>query len=83
MMKLVLVLCAAAPLVAAAVPTLAAVNAPTVDDKLQAACYPDVNRLCKDAMPDEDKVEVCMKQHKAEVGAKCKAAYKESGRHDD
>lgn len=82
-MKSLLALCAALPLMCAAVPSIAAVSAPTVDDKLQAACYPDVNRLCKDALPDEDKVATCMKQHKAEVGAKCKAAYKESGRHDD
>lgn len=69
-------------LMGSAVPVLAAVSTPTVDDKLQAACYDDVNRLCKDAMPDEDKVATCMKQHKAEVSEKCTTAYKASGRKD-
>jgi hypothetical protein len=74
--------CAAVPLLCSALPAMAAVNAPSVDDKLQAACYADVNKLCKDAMPDEDKVTVCMKQHRAEVSETCKAAYKASGRND-
>jgi hypothetical protein len=82
MMKSFRALCTAAVLMCSAVPGMAAVNTPTVDDKLQAACYDDVNRLCKDSMPDEDKVATCMKQHKAEVSEKCKTAYKASGRTD-
>ncbi|MDX7951670.1 hypothetical protein P7D22_10875 [Lichenihabitans sp. Uapishka_5] len=76
--------CTAGLLLSAAVaPALAAgPQAPTAEDKLQAACYPDVEKLCKDAMPDEAKVAACMKQHKSEISAKCEAAYKESGRTD-
>ena len=82
-MKVFRVSCAAAVLLSVAAPVFAANNGPTAEDQLQAACYPDINRLCKDAMPDEDKVTACMKLHKAEVGEKCKAAYKASGRHDN
>ncbi len=77
------VLCAAAFLLSAAAPVLAAApQAPTAEDKLQAACYPDVDKFCKDAMPDQDKVTACMKQHKSEISQKCKDAYKASGRTD-
>ena len=81
-MKSFRVLGAAAILSCSAVQAMAAVSTPSVDDKQQAACYDDVNRLCKDAMPDEDKVATCMKQHKAEVSDRCKTAYKASGRKD-
>ena len=75
--------CVAGLLLSAAAPALATQpTGPTADDKLQAACYPDVEKLCKDAMPDQDKVTACMKQHKAQVSAKCQEAYKASGRTD-
>ena len=31
------------------------VRSPSDQEKLQAACYGDVQRLCKDDIPDEDK----------------------------
>ena len=51
------------------------VQAPTLRDKQQAACYDDVNKLCKDAMPDVDKVTACMKDKKPMVSAKCAAMW--------
>ena len=68
--------CAAAVLLSAAAPVFAASNGPTLEDQLQAACYPDINRLCKDALPDQDKVTACMKTKKSQVSAKCAKFYK-------
>lgn len=45
-------------------------------DKMQAACYDDAQRLCGDVMPDVDKTEACMKPKKAQVSAACAAFYK-------
>ena len=82
-MKLFPALCIAGLLLSSTAPVWATQpQAPSADDKLQAACYPDVEKLCKDAMPDEDKVTACMKQHKSQVSAKCQEAYKASGRTD-
>lgn len=76
-------ICTATLLLTAAAPAFAAqVQSPSADDKLQAACYPDINKFCKDAMPDEAKVASCMKQHKAEISKTCTDAYKASGRTD-
>ncbi|MCW6510629.1 hypothetical protein [Lichenifustis flavocetrariae] len=53
----------------------AATNQVSLKDKQQAACYDDVNRLCKDAIPDVDKVTACMKDKKPLVSAKCAAMW--------
>lgn len=45
-------------------------------DKMQAACYDDAQRLCGDVMPDVEKTEACMKPKKAQVSAACAAFYK-------
>ena len=47
----------------------------SLQDKQQAACYDDVNKLCKDALPDVDKVTACMKDKKPLVSAKCAAMW--------
>ena len=62
-------------LVFSATAASAKVRVPTDDDKLQAACYPDVKRLCRDAMPDEGKITVCMEQQKASISPGCLEAY--------
>ncbi len=43
--------------------------------RAEAACITDVVRLCRDAMPDEDKVTACMKDKKQQVSAGCAAFY--------
>ncbi len=53
----------------------AAQKAPTLQDRQQAACADDAQRLCGDDMPDIDKVTACMKTKKAMVSAKCAAMY--------
>ena len=45
---------------------------PSVRDQEQAACYDDAMRLCKDAVPDEDKIAACMKTNMSKVSAGCK-----------
>lgn len=44
-------------------------------DQQQAACYDDVMKLCKDAVPDEAKVTTCMEGKKSMVSAKCAAMW--------
>ena len=62
-------------LVFSATAATAKVRVPSDDDKLQAACYPDVQRLCKDAIPDEGKITVCMEQQKSSISSGCLDAY--------
>ena len=45
-------------------------------DKLQAACYGDVERLCKDDIPDEGKITICMEGKKSQISQQCTDAYK-------
>ena len=49
---------------------------PTLRDQEQAACFDDANRLCKDAIPDEDKISACMKEKFSQVSAGCKKFFK-------
>ena len=55
---------------------LAKIRTPSDQEKLQAACYGDVQRLCADAIPDEAKITACMKRQKSKVSAGCVEAYK-------
>lgn len=43
--------------------------------RAEAACITDVIRLCKSAMPHEDKVTDCMRDKKQQVSAGCAAFY--------
>ena len=58
-------------------PTLASadIKTDTVRQKAEQACYDDVNRLCGDAIPDEDKIKACMKLHRAGLNPKCRAIF--------
>ena len=51
------------------------IKPPTLQDQQQAACYDDVNKFCKDEMPNVDKVTACMKDKKSVVSAKCAAMW--------
>jgi hypothetical protein len=62
-------------LAAASGAALAAPSGPTLQDKQQAACYDDVQRLCGDALPDVDKATACMKDKRPQVSAKCSAMW--------
>ena len=52
--------------------------AKTATSKQQDACYKDVQKFCKDALPDEEKVAACMKGKRALVSAKCAAQWNAS-----
>lgn len=73
----ILVLCAALALGVSS--ASAKVRRPTDDDVLQAACYPDVRRLCKDEIPDEKKITACMERNKSMISRKCIEAYEAVG----
>ena len=73
-MKLALILCAAV-LGVGATTASAKVRRPSDTDILQAACYPDVQRLCKDAIPNEDKITACMEDKKSAISKECTDAY--------
>ena len=49
---------------------------PTLRDQEQAACYTDATTLCKDAVPDEKKIETCMRAKFDQVSAGCKKFFK-------
>ena len=53
----------------------AKMTSPTLQDRQQAACFGDVQRLCGNAMPDVAKVTECMKPKKELVSAKCRALW--------
>lgn len=46
--------------------------APSLRDQEQAACYNDATTLCNDAIPDEKKIETCMRAKMSQVSAGCK-----------
>ena len=41
----------------------------------QLACTPDVYRLCAGNIPDEDAITSCLRAHKAQLSAGCKAVF--------
>ncbi len=48
-------------------------------DREEKACQADAMKLCKDAVPDEDKVASCMGQHKAQLSVNCRIVYDRGG----
>ena len=56
-------------------PALADITTDTVRQKAEQACYDDVNRLCGDAIPDEDRIKACMKVHRAQLSPKCRTIF--------
>ncbi len=54
-------------------------NGPSLQDKQQAACYDDVQKLCGSAIPDVNKVTACMKDKRPLVSAKCSAMWDVKG----
>ena len=58
-------------------PTLASaeITTDTVRQKAEQACYDDVNKLCGDAIPDEDKIKACMKAHRTQLSPKCRTIF--------
>lgn len=51
-------------------------SGPELRDQEQAACYNDAMTLCKDDVPDEAKIEACMRKNISKVSAGCKAFFK-------
>jgi hypothetical protein len=43
--------------------------------EMQQACAPDVMRLCKDDVPDVDKIVACMKRNRANLSSACGAVF--------
>ena len=52
---------------------LAQQHAGSAEDQL--ACTPDVYRLCAGNIPDEDAITACLRQHKPQLSAGCKAVF--------
>lgn len=50
-------------------------NGPSLQDRQQAACYDDVQKLCSNAVPDVDKVTLCMENKRSQVSSKCSAMW--------
>lgn len=45
---------------------------PTLRDQEQAACAPDARKLCGEFIPDEAKIEACMRAKMSDISAECK-----------
>ena len=41
----------------------------------QDACQSDAMRLCKDAVPDEDRIAACLKQNRAKLTPACRKSF--------
>ena len=52
-------------------------NMPTLRDQEQAACSNDAMKLCKDDVPDEAKIEACMRTKISQVSAGCRKYFKQ------
>ncbi len=64
----------------AALPGVAlAAKAPTDAERLRQqaehVCYADVQKLCNDSIPDEDKIKACMQVHHADLSPACAKIY--------
>ncbi len=59
------------------IPTLAAADITTdsVRQRAEQACYDDANRLCADAIPDEEKIKACMAVHRLKLSPKCREVF--------
>ena len=68
--------CAALLLVPVSSAAFAKVRSQSDQDRLEAACYADVQRLCKDDIPDEGKITLCMEGKKSQISTQCTSAYK-------
>lgn len=49
----------------------------TLQDRQQAACYNDVQKLCGQFVPDVQKTETCMSTMKDRVSAGCRKYYED------
>ncbi len=58
-------------------PSLASaeITTDTVRQKAEQACYDDVNKLCADAIPNEEKIKACMQVHHAQLSPKCRSIF--------
>ena len=71
-------LIAAALLASSALPALAAKlpsDAARLRQEAEHVCYGDVQKLCNDAIPDEDKIKACMQVHHAQLSPACAKIY--------
>ena len=58
---------AALPAAAAKAPS----DAELMRQQAEHLCYDDVQKLCNDSIPDEDKIKACMKVHHAQLSPGC------------
>ena len=60
---------------AVAVPAAASAQQHGGSAEDQLACTPDVYRLCAGNIPDEDAITACLRQHKPQLSAGCRAVF--------
>lgn len=49
-------------------------------DRQERACQADVYRLCKDAVPDEDKIAACLGANRSKLSVNCGILYDNGGK---
>ncbi len=47
----------------------------TVRQRAEQACYDDVQKLCPDDVPDEQKIAACMGRQRASLSSQCRSIY--------
>ena len=55
-------------------------SAETKRERQEKACQADVYRLCKDEVPDEDKIAACLGVHRAQLSVNCGILYDSGGK---
>ena len=71
-------LIAAALLASSILPALAAKlpsDATKLREQAEHICYGDVQKLCNDSIPDEDKIKACMQTHHGQLSPACAKIY--------
>ena len=67
----VLLVSSALPAAAAKLPS----DAVKLRQQAEHVCYGDVQKLCNDAIPDENRIKACMQTHHAQLSSACAAIY--------
>ncbi len=50
-------------------------DAASLRQEAEHVCYGDVQKLCNDAIPDEEKIKACMQVHHAQLSPACAKIY--------
>ena len=73
--QITIVVCALAICAGSALAAKLPSDAEKLRQQAEHLCYNDVQKLCGDAIPDEDKIKACMETHHGQLSAPCAKVY--------